>query len=439
MPGERGTVRYGRPEQEPDPRDRAQLPRASCVWFFLFPPEEQAPNQPPAETAQDGTVAPPAPGDRPRHGAAARRSGARPIEAALAASQRVPIRTARLEGSLSLTGGRIDYLELSDYKVTIDPNSPIVTLLTPVRGRARLLRALRLVARPPASTRRSVPGPATVWTVESGEALTETTPVTLRWDNGAGLDLPPDDRGRRELHVHRHPVGREHHRRRGAPRALRHHRPPRHAARPQELLHPARGGDPRRRRHADRDRLQGAWPTRGRRRPRAPAPSARSRWSRTAGSASPTTTGCRRWSPRRGRASPPSRSTPPATDTFQTDMRLPVLAVAPGATASAETWLFAGAKEWALLSDYQNEKADRPLRRRHRLGLVLLPDQADLHRAARDAQADRQHGPRDHRAHLRHQADPVPARLEVLRLDVEDEGAAARDGEDQGDASATTA
>ena len=46
-----------------------------------------------------------------------------------------------------------------------------------------------------------------------------------------------------------------------------------------------------------------------------------------------------------------------ATDTFQTDMRLPVVAVAPGATASAETWLFAGAKEWALLRDYQNEKA----------------------------------------------------------------------------------
>ena len=45
-----------------------------------------------------------------------------------------------------------------------------------------------------------------------------------------------------------------------------------------------------------------------------------------------------------------------ATDTFQTDMRLPAVAVAPGASASAETWLFAGAKEWALLRDYQNQK-----------------------------------------------------------------------------------
>ena len=32
-----------------------------------------------------------------------------------------------------------------------------------------------------------MPGPTTPWTVESGDVLTETTPVTLVWDNGAGL------------------------------------------------------------------------------------------------------------------------------------------------------------------------------------------------------------------------------------------------------------
>ena len=32
-----------------------------------------------------------------------------------------------------------------------------------------------------------MPAPDTVWTVESGEELSETTPVTLRWDNGKGL------------------------------------------------------------------------------------------------------------------------------------------------------------------------------------------------------------------------------------------------------------
>ena len=68
-----------------------------------------------------------------------------------------------------------------------------------------------------------------------------------------------------------------------------------------------------------------------------------------------------------------------ATDTFQTDMRLPVMAVPDGDTAEASTSLFAGAKEWATIRDYQHEHEHRPLRRRHRLGLVLLPDQADLH------------------------------------------------------------
>lgn len=52
-------------------------------------------------------------------------------EAALAASARLPIRTARLEGSLSLTGGRIDDLKLTDYKETLAADSPLVTLLTP--------------------------------------------------------------------------------------------------------------------------------------------------------------------------------------------------------------------------------------------------------------------------------------------------------------------
>ena len=114
-------------------------------------------------------------------------------------------------------------------------------------------------------------------------------------------------------------------------------------------------------------------------------------------------------------------------------MRLPDVTVAARRHRRRPTTsLFAGAKEWATLRDYQDDEGDLPLRRRDRLGLVLLPDQADLPRAARDAQADRQHGPRHHRAHLRHQAHPLPARLQVLRLDVEDEGAAAGDGEDQG-------
>ncbi len=46
----------------------------------------------------------------------------------------------------------------------------------------------------------------------------------------------------------------------------------------------------------------------------------------------------------------------PGSNTSQTDMRLPVMAVAPGAAAEVSTWLFAGAKEWATIRDYQRDK-----------------------------------------------------------------------------------
>ncbi|WP_297976006.1 membrane protein insertase YidC, partial [uncultured Amaricoccus sp.] len=103
-------------------------------WFVLgpilfpdaFPTEEPAPA---TQTAPDATV-PPAPGAAP---APAPEAAAAPQtrEAALAASPRLPIRTARVSGSLSLLGARIDDLSLSDYTVTVEPGSPTVTLLQP--------------------------------------------------------------------------------------------------------------------------------------------------------------------------------------------------------------------------------------------------------------------------------------------------------------------
>src|SRR5687767_10128526 len=100
-------------------------------WFLLgpilfpdaFPPptEATAPQAPTQTTDQPGTAPAPEPA------AAAPKSR----QAALAESSRVQIRTARLSGSLSLKGGRIDDLKLTDYRVTIDPDSPLVTLLNP--------------------------------------------------------------------------------------------------------------------------------------------------------------------------------------------------------------------------------------------------------------------------------------------------------------------
>ena len=48
------------------------------------------------------------------------------------------------------------------------------------------------------------------------------------------------------------------------------------------------------------------------------------------------------------------------TDTYQTDMRLPTVSVAPGATVASQTSLFAGAKDWQTIRDYEtNLQIDR--------------------------------------------------------------------------------
>ncbi|MEM8665178.1 MAG: membrane protein insertase YidC, partial [Pseudomonadota bacterium] len=51
--------------------------------------------------------------------------------AAQPASQRIIIETPRVDGSIRLTGARIDDLKLKDYHVTVDPQSPEVRLLSP--------------------------------------------------------------------------------------------------------------------------------------------------------------------------------------------------------------------------------------------------------------------------------------------------------------------
>jgi len=107
-------------------------------------------------------------------------------EEALAASPRVPIDTVALSGSISLTGGRIDDLRLKRYTETVDPDSPIVTLLSPSGGPGGYY--VENGWEPPQGVSLARPDAASVWALEGdAQTLTTATPVTLRWDNGAGL------------------------------------------------------------------------------------------------------------------------------------------------------------------------------------------------------------------------------------------------------------
>ncbi len=107
-------------------------------------------------------------------------------EDAIAATQRVSIETEDLSGSINLTGALIDDLHLKQYHETVDENSPIITLLTPAGVPNAYFAEEGWL--PVAGNAITVPNAQSVWTVEGANTtLTAETPVTLAWDNGAGL------------------------------------------------------------------------------------------------------------------------------------------------------------------------------------------------------------------------------------------------------------
>ncbi|MFN3557752.1 MAG: membrane protein insertase YidC [Brevundimonas sp.] len=103
---------------------------------------------------------------------------------ALGAGPRVRIQTPTLTGSLALTGSRIDDLFLTRYRETIDKDSPAVELFRP-EGMRHAFFAQFAWGGP--NIPGGVPNVSTPWQLTQGSVLTPTTPVTLVWDNGQGL------------------------------------------------------------------------------------------------------------------------------------------------------------------------------------------------------------------------------------------------------------
>lgn len=107
-------------------------------------------------------------------------------EEQLKAAPRIKVDTVELTGSISLLGGRIDDLELKSYRETLDDDSDLVKLLSPF-GQEHPYYAIYGWGRAGDLEADAVPGPNTLWALESGDILTTNTPVTLKWDNGKGL------------------------------------------------------------------------------------------------------------------------------------------------------------------------------------------------------------------------------------------------------------
>jgi YidC/Oxa1 family membrane protein insertase len=150
------------------------------TWFWIFPPEDPAtlPTGEVVAEQNDGTL--------PIADSAPASAIDAPASDVVADAPRIAIETPELSGTLSLQGGRLDDLALTQYRETLDDDAEIVRLMRPV-GETDAYFATFGWAGANGLAADAVPGPETIWSLESGEKLTPDTPVTIAWDNGAGL------------------------------------------------------------------------------------------------------------------------------------------------------------------------------------------------------------------------------------------------------------
>jgi len=160
------------------------------AWTLLFPPAqpELDTSAPLAGETTEGSdvVTPPAEGVDATTSAGTATSPGEDRTSALEDSPRIEIDTPDLEGSITLLGGRIDDLRLKGYRETIDEDAAIVSLFTPA-GQDHAYYALYGWAPGGELELGDVPGAMTEWQIESGERLTPSTPITLAWTNAQNM------------------------------------------------------------------------------------------------------------------------------------------------------------------------------------------------------------------------------------------------------------
>lgn len=108
-------------------------------------------------------------------------------------TQRLPIVTPAITGSISLLGARFDDLTLKRYRSTFNPSSDPVVLLSPSNSLDVYFSEFGWLS---GSLDVPVPNRKTVWRTES-TSLTPDNPATLYWDNQQGqrfiLELSIDE------------------------------------------------------------------------------------------------------------------------------------------------------------------------------------------------------------------------------------------------------
>jgi YidC/Oxa1 family membrane protein insertase len=121
---------------------------------------------------------------------------------ALDRSPRIAIKTPSLQGSISLRGGRIDDLSLAQYHETTDPKSPAIELFSPSGSAQPFYAEFGWINA--SGTALGMPTSETIWRQVESDSLGSNSleskslesnslgvgrPVQLSWQNGEGLEF----------------------------------------------------------------------------------------------------------------------------------------------------------------------------------------------------------------------------------------------------------
>jgi len=108
----------------------------------------------------------------------------RDLKSALAVGGRVPVQAPGLSGSINLTGAIVDDLTIRRHRETVDKDSGPVRIFSPAGTPAQHFAQLGWVGEG-----SDLPGADTVWSATEGAKLTPESPVTLTWSNGSGQEF----------------------------------------------------------------------------------------------------------------------------------------------------------------------------------------------------------------------------------------------------------
>lgn len=271
---------------------------------------------------------------------------------ALPEAPRLTIDTPKLQGSISMMGGRIDDLSLKTYRETLAADSPNVQLLSPV-GKEHPYYAVFGWLAGNGLAAEDVPGAKSQWTIVSGATLSPENPVTLQWNNGKGLvftrtiSVDADFMFTVKDGVQNNGTAEA----RLAPYGII----ARHGLPTLQNIYVVHEGVVRRTdgtlEESKYKAVAGLTKDENEGYPAEVIEATTDGWIGFTDHYWMTTL-----IPEQGKPYKSITKYVPEADIYQTEVRQPVLAIAPGASAETTTRLFAGAKEWETIRGYQNDE-----------------------------------------------------------------------------------